>query len=97
MAILLPAVGMPCRAIGMRLTGLLIWSVPTQRLMNATAVVVVEAVRLQLSLQIERIPKEDAIEILAAQSADESFHKWMRHGNMGNELDLVNFKYAQIR
>ena len=64
--------------------------------MNATAVVI-EAVRLQLSLQIKRIPKEDAIEILSAQGADEPFDKWMRHGNMGNGLDFVNFKYAQIR
>ena len=64
--------------------------------MNATAVVI-EAVRLQLALQIKRIPKEDAIEILSAQGADEPFDKWMRHGNMGNGLDFVNFKYAQIR
>ena len=64
--------------------------------MNATAVVI-EAVRLQLSLQIKRIPKEEAIEILSAQGADEPFDKWMRHGNMGNGLDFVYFKYTQIR
>ena len=38
----------------MLLAGLLIWSFPTQRLMNAAGVVI-EAVRLQLSLQIKRI------------------------------------------
>lgn len=59
--------------------------------------IVIEAVRRQLSLQVKRISKEDAVEILAAQSADESFHKRMRHRNMGNGLDLVNFKYPQIR
>ena len=51
--------------------------------MNATAVVI-EAVRLQLALQIERIPKEYAIEILSAEGPDEPFDKWMRHGNIGN-------------
>ena len=79
---LLPSVGMQCRAVGMLLAGLLIWSFPTQRLMNAAGVVI-EAVRLQLSLQIKRIPEEDAIEILTAQSAVDSFHKWMRHRNRG--------------
>ena len=64
--------------------------------MNATAVVIV-AVRLQLALQIKRIPKEDAIEILSAQGADEPFDKWMRHGRVGNGLDFVDFKYAPIR
>ena len=44
--------------------------------MNATAVVL-EAIRLQLALKIKRIPKEHAIEILAAQGADEPLHKWV--------------------
>ena len=91
-----PSVGMQCRAVRARFTGLLIGSVPTQRLMNPTDMVIV-AVRLQLSLQIGRIPKEDAIEILAAKGADKSFHQRMRHGTMGNRLDLVNVQCTQIR
>ena len=63
--------------------------------MNATAVVI-EAERLQLSLQIERIPEEHAIEILAANGADQTFHKRMRNRHMGNRLDLVDFEYAQV-
>jgi len=53
--------------------------------MNATAIVIV-AVRLPLSLQIKRIPKEYAIKILSAQGADEPFDKWMRYGNIGTDL-----------
>jgi hypothetical protein len=61
--------------------------------MNASAVVI-ETERQQLSLQIERIPEKHAIEILAAQSADQPFHKRMGSGYVGNRLDLVNFEYA---
>ena len=74
---------------------MLLGSVATERLMNATAVVI-KAVRLQLALKIKRIPKEDAIEILSAQSADEPFDKRMRHGSIGNGFDFVDFKYTQI-
>ena len=90
---LLPSVGFKCRMGRTRFTSLLVGGVPAERLMNATAIVI-EGVSPQLSLQIKRIPKECAIEILSAQSADEPFDKWMRHRNIGNGLDLVNFKYA---
>lgn len=64
--------------------------------MNATAVVI-DSERFQILLQIERIPEKQAIEILAAQGADQPFDEWMRYGNIGNRLDFVNFEYPQVR
>ena len=90
---LLPSVGFKCRKGGTRFASSFVGGVPAERLMNATAIVI-EAVSPQLSLQIKRIPKEDAIEILSAQGTNEPFDQWMRRGNMGNGLDFVNFKYA---
>ncbi len=63
--------------------------------MNAAAVVI-QTERTQFSLQIERTPEKQAIEILAAQGADEPFDEWMRYGNIGNRLELVDFKCAQV-
>ena len=93
---LLPSVRIKCRAGRTRFTSLLLGGVPTKRLMNATAVVITTELP-QLSLQIKRIPKEYAIKILSAQGPDQPLHKRMRSGNVGNGLDLVDFKYAQIR
>ena len=42
--------------------------------MNATAIVIA-AEFLQLSRQVKRSPEERAIEILAANRTDQSFHK----------------------
>ena len=64
--------------------------------MDAVAVVI-DTERFQLSLQIKRIPKEYAIEILAAQGTDQPFHKRMRYRYVGNRFNLVDIKYAQIR
>jgi hypothetical protein len=36
------------------------------------------------------------LEKLAANGADQTFHKRMRNRHMRNRLDLVNFKYAQV-
>ena len=63
--------------------------------MNPTAVVIA-AEFLQLTLQIERIPQEQAIEILAANGADQPFHKRMRGRHIRNRLDLIDFENAQV-
>ena len=78
-----------------RYTSLFLRRAPGERLMNATAVVI-EAECLQLSLQIERVPEERAIEKLAAKGADQTFRKRMRKRHMRNRLDLVDFEYAQV-
>ena len=63
--------------------------------MNATAVVIKTELP-QFWLQIKRIPEKHAIKILAAQAADQPFHKRMRSGYVGNRLDLVDFEYAKV-
>ena len=94
-AMLLPSVGIKRSTGRTRLTRLLLWGVPTERLVNATAVVI-GTESLQLSLQIERIPEEHAIEIFAAKGADQTFHKRMRNRHVGNRFDLIDFEYAQV-
>jgi hypothetical protein len=61
-AMLLPSVGIKRSTGRTRLTRLLLWGVPAERLVNATAIVI-GTERLQLSLQIERIPEEHAIAV----------------------------------
>ena len=61
-----------------------------------TAVVVIAAEFLQLALQVERIPEKQAIKKLAVNSADQSFHKRMRHWYMRSRLDLIDLKRAQV-
>lgn len=63
--------------------------------MNTTAVVIA-AKRLQLALQIECIPEKQAIKKLAANSANQAFHKRMRNRHIRNRLDLVDLKEAQV-
>ncbi len=53
---LLPPVGIKRGTVRTRLAGLFLRGTPAKRLMN-TAVVVIEAERLQLPLQVERIPE----------------------------------------
>ena len=78
-----------------RIASLLLRCTPAQRLMNTTAVVTA-AEFLQFPLHVERIPEEQAIEKLAANGADQPFHKRMRNWYVGNRLDLVDLKHAQV-
>src|SRR6476660_8117197 len=50
----------------------------------------------QLVLEIRRGPEQDAIQILASNRADQSFHKRMGQGNIGYGLDLGHLQYPQI-
>ena len=52
--------------------------------------------RLQLPLQIERIPEEHAIEIFAANCTDQPFDERMRNRRIGHRLDLVDFDDTQV-
>ena len=56
--------------------------------MDAVAALI-DTERIQLSLQIKRIPDENAIKILAAQGADQPFDEGMPHGIMGKRLDPI--------
>src|SRR5579862_6794363 len=64
--------------------------------MNATPIVI-DAKRLQLSLQIQRIPEVYSVEIFSANGTDQSFHKRMRNRHIGNRFDLLDFEHAKVR
>src|SRR5947208_13772002 len=43
-----------------------------------------------------RPTSERMIQILAANGADQPFHKWMGQGKIGDGLDLCHLQYSQI-
>src|SRR5258708_4732476 len=63
--------------------------------MDASRVVVVFE-RIQFSLQVVCGPKEEAIQILAAEGRDEPLNKRMRPGNQGYRLHAFHAQDAQI-
>jgi hypothetical protein len=52
--------------------------------------------QLQYSLQVVCSPKEQAIQILSADSCDEPFDKWMGPRNLGHRLHRLNVQDPQI-
>lgn len=75
---LLPTVVIQRGGSGTECTGELRRREPRDRAMNAMAVVVIPE-RLQLSLQIDRVPEEDAVQVLAPDRADQTLNERMRH------------------
>jgi len=63
--------------------------------MHAMAVVVIPE-RLQLSLQIDRVPEEDAVQVLAPDRADQTLNERMRNRCVGNRLDILDLEDAQV-
>jgi hypothetical protein len=63
--------------------------------MHASRVVVIFE-RLQFPLQVVCVPKEQTIQVLAADGPDEPFNKWMRPGNLGHRLHSFHVQDAQI-
>ncbi len=63
--------------------------------MNAMGVVVLSE-RSQLTRQVDRVPEEHAIEILAPDRSDQSFDERMRGRSIRNRLDLVDLKDPQV-
>lgn len=63
--------------------------------MHAIRVVVVFE-RLQFLLQVGRGPKEQTIQILAAESRDEPLNKWMGPRNLGHRLHPFHVQDPQI-
>jgi hypothetical protein len=62
-----------------------------------TILVVIRLVSFQLALQITLAPKECPIEKLSPYRSDQSLNESVRTRRAGNGLDLVNFKYSQVR
>ena len=61
-----------------------------------TASVVISFEFAQLARQIDCIPEEHALKILAPNRADQSFNERMRNWNVGNRLDLFDLEHAQV-
>jgi hypothetical protein len=59
-------------------------------------VVVVIPEGLQLSRQIDRVPEEDAVQLLAPDRANQTLNERMRHRCVGDRLDLVDLADAQV-
>ena len=59
--------------------------------MHTMAVVVIPE-RLQLSLQIDRVPEEDAVQVLATDRADQTLNERMRSRCAGDGDQLVDGK-----
>ncbi len=50
---------------------------------------------LQLACQIERIPEQYLVEILAPDRADQPLDERMRYRDIGNGFDFLDFEYPQ--
>ena len=66
-----------------------------ERAVHARGVVIVPEC-LQRPHQIGYVPEEDAVEIFAANGADQPFDERMRNGRVRNRLDLLDLEYAQV-
>ena len=61
-----------------------------------TVTIVVSLEFAQLPRQIDCIPEEHAIKILAPNRADQSFNERMRNWDVRNWLDLFDLDHAQV-
>ena len=75
--------------------GALSWRETRERAMHAMAVVVIPE-GLQLSRQIDRVPEEGAVQVLAPDRADQTLNERMRNRCVGDRLDLLDLPYAQV-
>ena len=62
----------------------------------ATAAIVISLEIVQLSRQIDRIPKEHTIKILAPNGSDQPFNERVGNWDIWNRLDLIDREHAQI-
>ena len=63
--------------------------------MNAMTVVVIPE-SLQLSRQVDRVPEEDAVQVLVPDRADQTLNERVRHRRVGDRLDLIDLEDAQV-
>src|SRR5258708_20295663 len=91
----LPTVILKADCLGFWAACFLSRRVARETLMHASRVVVVFE-RLQFVLQVVCGPKEQTIQILAAQGGDEPLNKWMRPGNPGHRLHSFHVQDPQI-
>ena len=80
---------------GRRLARLFSRSAAIERLVNAMLVVISPEL-FQLSLQVDCVPDEHVVKKLSSNRPDQPFHERMGHGYVGDRLDLLHLKYAQV-
>ncbi len=66
-----------------------------ERAMNAMAVVVI-AESLQLSRQVDRVPEEDAVQVLAPDRADQTLNERVRNRCVGDRFDFLDREDGQV-
>ena len=66
-----------------------------ERAVGAKFVVIIPEC-LELARQVDRVPEQHAIEVLAADSADKPFYEWMRSRDIGHRLDLIDLEEEQF-
>ena len=91
----LPTVVIQCSGSGTECAGTLGWRVTSDGAMHAMAVVVILE-GLQLSRQIDRVPEEDAVQVLAPDRADQTLNERMRNRRVGDRLDLLDLADTQV-
>jgi len=80
---------------GAERAGELRWRETRERAMHAMAVVVIPE-GFQLSRQIDCVPEEDAVEVLAPDRADQTVNERMRQRCAGDRLDLLDLADPQV-
>ena len=80
---------------GRRLAGFFSRSAAVKRLVNAICVVRNPEL-FQLSFQVDCVPDEHVVKKLSSDRPDQPFHERMGHGYVGDRLDLLDLKYAQV-
>jgi hypothetical protein len=86
-----PCVGNERRRAALLLASALCWRGAVKRAVDAEFVVIIPEC-LELAREVDRVPEELAIEILAADGADQPFDERMRSRLIGYGLDLIDFE-----
>lgn len=88
-----PCVGTEgCRA-ALQLASALFWRGAVKRSVDPKFVVIIPEC-IELAREVDRVPEELAIEILAADGADQPFDERVRSRLIGYGLDLINCEDA---
>ena len=69
------------------------WSDSAKGAMDAIGVVV-DPEMIHLAREVERVPKEHAIEVLSSDRTDEALNERMRDWRIRDRLDLLDLEHA---
>ena len=95
MPVLLPSVVIKRGTRGGGRSGALHWRGTDERTMNAMGFVIIREC-VQLSRPVDRVPEEDAVEVLALDRADQTVNERMRQRCAGDRLDLLDLADVQV-